>query len=349
MTSPAATSPSPGEGPSTTALGGRTSLLLLLLLGAIWGSAYPVIRYGIVFGATPIVFAAVRYAFSALAFAAIAAARRLPRPSARALGLSAALGLPIVGIYGLLLYVGEQTTSGGLAAILIGVTPLLTTVFALPVLRDETLSVRGYVGLAAGFVGVIVLVAPPPGVTLASSFWGPVAVLGAAASFAVGSVALRVRRPEGETVWGISVQFAVATVFLLAVLPLLEPRSSLPSTPGVLGALAFLVLLPSVVGYSLYFYLHHHVGPGQANVVAYVNPAAALAIGTWLFAEPFVWWELVGFGLVLVGLTLVTQYGRRPRSRTEPSGAARPSLRDDSSAGSAPSRAGAERSKQEGG
>ncbi len=292
----------------------RRSFLLLLLLGLIWGSAYPVIRYGIVVGATPIVFAAVRYALSAAAFAAIAAATRLPRPSARALGLSAVLGLPIVGVYGLLLYVGEQSTSGGLAAILIGVTPILTTVLAIPVLRSETLNGLGFAGLVAGFVGVVVLVAPASGTALASSIWGPVAVLGASASFAVGSVALRVYRPEGETEWGIAVQFAVATVFLFAVEPLFEPRSALPLNDGVVFSLAYLVLLPSVAGYSLYFYLHHHVGPGQANVVAYVNPAAALTIGTLLFAEPFAWWELGGFALVLVGLTLVTQFGRRGRS-----------------------------------
>ena len=296
----------------------RRNLLLLVVLGLIWGSAYPVIRYGIVVGATPIAFAASRYALSAVGFAVIAAATRLPRPGARALALSALLGLPIVGVYGLLLYVGEQTTSGNLAAILIGITPLLTTLFALPVLRSESLNRLGYAGLAAGFVGVLVLVAPPSGVPLASSFWGPLLVVGASASFAVGSVLLRMRRPEGETLWGVSVQFGVATVFLTAVIPLLEPHSALPLTGGVFLALGYLVLLPSIAGYTLYFYLHHHVGPGQANVVAYVNPAAALTIGTLLFGEPFAWWELAGFALVLVGLTLVTQFGRRPAPAAVP-------------------------------
>ena len=292
----------------------RRSLLLLAVLGLIWGSAYPVIRYGIVVGASPIAFAASRYALSALAIATVALATRIPRPSARALGLSAVLGLPIVGVYGLLLYVGEQTTSGGLAAILIGITPILTTLFALPVLPGESLNRLGYAGLVAGFVGVLVLVVPPPGVTLASSVWGPVAVLGASASFAAGSVLLRVRRPEGETLWGVSVQFAVATGFLVGVIPIFEPHSTLPASPGVLLALVYLVLLPSLAGYALYFYLHHQVGPGQANVVAYVNPVTALAIGTLLFGEPFQWWELAGFALVVLGLTLVTQLGRRGKA-----------------------------------
>ncbi|MGP8072523.1 MAG: DMT family transporter [Thermoplasmata archaeon] len=287
------------------------TLLLLVVLGLIWGSAYPVIRYGIVDGTTPLTYAAVRYAFSSVAIAAVAAASGVPRPTARSLGLSALLGLPIVGVYGLLLYVGEATTSGNLSAILIAVAPLLTALFALGILPGERLHRLGYVGLIVGFVGVAVLVAPPPGVVLASSFWGPLEVVGAAASFAIGSVILRRQRPQGETLWGVSVQFAMATVLLAALLPVLEPHPALALTTGVLLAVAYLVIGPSLVGYTLYFYLHHHVGPGRANVVAYVNPVAALSIGTLVFMEPFQWWELAGFGLIVVGLTLVT-YLRPP-------------------------------------
>ncbi len=298
------------EPPASSPSSPRRTLLLLITLGLIWGSAYPVIRFGIVSGATPLTFAAARYGVSAVAIAALAAATAVTRPSGRSLALSAALGIPIVGLYGLFLYLGEATTSGGLAAILIGVTPLLTALFALPVLPGESLHRIGYVGLIVGFVGVTILVAPPPGIRLASSVWGPVEVLIASASFAVGSVLLRKYRPEGETLWGVAVQFAVATALIAAVLPLLEPQPRLPLTGDVLASLAYLVALPSVTGYALYFYLHHQVGPGRANVVAYVNPIAALSIGTFLFAEPFEWWELLGFAIVLVGLTLLTRYGR---------------------------------------
>ena len=292
----------------------RRNLALLVLVGLIWGSAYPVIRFGILAGATPIAFAAARYAIAAVAIAGLAAALNVPRPRIRALGLSALIGLPIVGVYGLLLYVGEQTTSGGLAAVLVCVAPLLTALFALPVLPGESLRRAGYLGLAVGFVGVFVLVFPPPGVTLASNLWGPLAVVGAAASFAVGSVFLRANRPEGETLWGVSVQFTVATGFLLVALPLIEPHSSLPLSHDVLLSLAYLVLLPSVAGYALYFALHHRVGPSRANVVAYVNPVAALAIGTLLFGESFQWWEVAGFALVVVGLTLVTGIGQKKKA-----------------------------------
>jgi len=302
----------------------RRVLLLLVLVGLIWGSAYPVIRYGIVAGATPIAFAAARYGITAVAIAAIAAATGIRRPNAQALAVSALLGIPIVGAYGLFLYVGEATTSGGLASILIGATPLLTALIALPVLPHEAPQRLGYVGLVVGFVGVAVLVAPPPGITLATSVWGPVLVLAAAVSFAVGSVALRRQRPEGETLWGLSVQFAVATVFLAAVLPVLEPRSALPLSEPVVLSLAYLVAVPSIAGYTLYFYLHHHIGPGRANVVAYVNPVAALSIGTLLFAEPFHWWELAGFALIVVGLTVLTRSRRAPPpALSEASGTAR--------------------------
>jgi probable blue pigment (indigoidine) exporter len=291
----------------------RRNILLLVVLGLVWGSAYPVIRYGIVSGATPITFAAARYALTVVSIAAVAAVSRIPRPNARAMLLSAVIGLPIVGVYGLLLYVGEQTTSGSLSAILIAVAPFLTTLFALSLLPGESVTRIGVIGLAAGFIGVIVLVAPPPGVQLATTIWGPVAVVGAAASFALGSVLLRKWRPEGETLWGVAVQFAVATAFLTATVPVLEPHPSLPLTGPVLLSLAYLLVVPSTIGYVLYFYLHHRIGPGQTNVVAYINPIAALSIGVLLFAEPFEWWELAGFALILLGLTLLTRYGRPRR------------------------------------
>jgi probable blue pigment (indigoidine) exporter len=288
----------------------RRNLVLLVVLGLVWGSAYPVIRFGLLDGWTPLTFAAARYAFSAVAIALLAVVTRVGRPTARGLALSALIGIPIVAFYGAFLYVGEQTTSGSLAAILIAVTPLLTALFALPVLPGESLGRAGFLGLAVGFLGVVVLVFPPPGVTLAGSLWGPVAVFAAALSVAAGSVALRRMKPEGETLWGVSVQFAVATLVLTALLPVAEPHPALVWNSGGILALAYLIVLPSLVGYTLYFYLHHQVGPARANVVAYVNPLAAVSIGILLFAEPFQPWELVGFALVIVGLTILTRFGR---------------------------------------
>jgi len=289
----------------TTPAEERRNLLLLVTVGLIWGSAYPVIRFGLEAGATPIAFAATRYALSAVAIATLAAVSGVPRPPWRALRLSAVLGIPIVGVYGLLLYVGEQSTSGGLAAILIAVAPLLTVLFALPVLPGERLRPVALLGVVVGFLGVFVLVFPPAGITLATSIWGPLAVIGAAVSFSLGTVFLRATRPEGETLWGVSVQMAVATAFLAVLLPVLEPHSAVPLSSSVLESLAYLVLFPSLAGYALYFSLHHRVGPGRANVVAYVNPVAALIVGGVVFAEPFSWWELIGFALVVVGLALV--------------------------------------------
>ena len=308
---PPGTPPSGNERPVGTA----RAYALLVLLGALWGSAFPVIRYGILAGASPIWFAGVRYGLAALVLAGLAFAARAPRPDPRSLGFSALAGLPIVGIYALLLYTGEVTTSGGLAAILVAVTPLATVPFALQLLPGESFGRLGYVGLAAGFAGVLVLVAPPPGEQLATSVWGPLAVLGASVSFAAGTVLLRARRPQGETIWGLSAQFGAAAVFLVAATLLLEPRPALPATPGVELALVYLIFVPAVIGNSLYFYLHHHVGPGQANVVAYVNPVAALAIGTLVLGEPFSWWELVGLGFIVVGLTLLAKSRRSPAAK----------------------------------
>ena len=83
-------------------------VLLLGTLGILWGSAYIFIREGIVFGASPLAFAAVRYGLSAAAFAALAAGRCELVPVRGAVLVSAAVGgTLIIGAYGGLLYWGE--------------------------------------------------------------------------------------------------------------------------------------------------------------------------------------------------------------------------------------------------
>lgn len=288
---------------------------LLVLLGVLWGSAYIFIKEGIDFGASPLLFASVRYALAAAAFAAIALARRESFPSARALATSAAVGgVLFIGLYGGFLYWGEQYTTGGYAAVLSATGPILTVVVAFFVLPSERFGSLSLVGLAVGFVGVVVLVGPELEAGVGASWQGPVFIIAAFLAAAFGTVLLRRFGGGRQNLWQIGSQFAVGGL-LLAVAALVLPfPETLPATPGVWGALAALVLFSSVIGYFIYFTLHHRVGPVRANLVAYVIPLAALGIGTGLFAEPITAWEIAGFLIVVGGLTLILLGASRPRT-----------------------------------
>ncbi len=275
-------------------------------MGIVWGSAYVFIREGIVFGASPLLFAAVRYLLSAAAFAALAAARREAVPPRREAVVSAGLGgILIIGMYGGLLYWGEQYTTGGYAAVLAATAPIITVVVAYSLLPSERLGPLALGGLALGFVGAVVLVAPALFGSSIGTWPGPAFVLGAYLSTAVGTVLLRRMASGRQGLWQIALQFVVAGALLIAAGAVLPYPERLPSVAAVWYSLVALVLLSSVIGYFGYFALHHRVGPVRANIVAYLVPLAGVGIGSGFFAEPITLWEVVGFLIVIGGVTLI--------------------------------------------
>lgn len=294
---------------------GRMDALLLLGLSVLWGSAYVAIREGIVAGASPFAFAGARYAMVAAVLVLIAALRREPWPSRRSGLLSALVGGPlIIGVYGMLLYWGEQFTTGGYASVLSGTGPILTIVFAYSLLPAERLSRLAILGVSVGFVGILVLVLPSLLAGIGGSWMGPAAILGAFVSFPLGSVLLR-RFGEGrEGTWQLSSQFGVGAGILgLAVLVTPGPER-LPLTAAVWGPLLVLVVFSSLLGYVVYFRLHHSIGPNRANLVAYLLPLVGVGLGTGLFGEPVTVWEVGGFLLIVTGLSLVFATVNRARS-----------------------------------
>ncbi len=280
-------------------------VVLLVVLGIIWGSAYVFIREGIVLGASPFFFAAVRYVLSAIGFALLAVLLRERLPSRRALAISAGVGgIFVVGLYGGFLYWGEQYTTGAYASMLSTTAPILTVVVAFFFLPDERLSARSLLGLAVGFGGVGVLLYPQllsgPG-----GWAGPVVIIGAFLSAAVGAVLLRRYGLGRQGLYQIGAQFAVAGAMLGVASFALPGSDSFPNTAGVWESLAALVLLSSLCGYFIYFLLLHRVGPVRANAVTYLIPLSGIGLGAGFFGEAITPVAIVGFVIVLVGVTFV--------------------------------------------
>ncbi len=279
---------------------------LLGALGVLWGSAYIFIREGIVAGASPLLFASVRYVLSAAAFAGLALARREAFPGRRAVLVSAAVGGTLfIGLYGGLLYWGEQYTTGGYAAVLSSTAPILTVAVAYFLLPAERFGSLSLTGLLIGFVGVVVLVAPEITGSPVGSGWGPVFIVSAFLSTAIGTVLLRRIGGGRQGLWQIGVQFGVGGLILAVAAAVLPFPEALPDVVGVWAMLAALIVFSSVLGYFTYFTLHYRVGPVRANVVAYLLPLVAIGIGSGFFGEPVTAFEILGFLIVIAGVTLI--------------------------------------------
>ncbi len=323
--------PAPGSHPSDR---GSSVLLLVVLLGILWGTAFPVIRAGLVAGAPPLYFAAARYVLTALALVFLAVVARSDRPRLGDLVPTALFGgLFMIGLYGGLLYLGEESTSGGLAAVLTASAPLASAVFGYRLLPGERFGRWGLSGLLVGFVGVGILVLPQLALPSATGFVGPALVVAAVLAFALGSVLLRHTSRVTPGLWTLALQFAVAGGFVGALGLLTREPMGLGSGGAVLPALGFLVVFPGILGYSLYFHLHHTAGPARANIVGYVNPVTGLLVGLLIFGEVVTGVEVGGLVLIATGLFLLQRDRLRgPASRTPtPSD---PSATTDASGGS---------------
>lgn len=296
---------------------GGSEYALLLFLGAIWGSAFPVIRIGLLAGASPLIYAGVRCAVGALGLALLGALLRQRVPDRKALVLSATIGGTLtMGGYFAFLYIGEEVVPGGLASILVATNPLWSALFMLLLVPTDRLGTWGAAGILAGFAGVSLIFLPE---VLGGSQvgWGALAEVAVApALFALGTVLFRKFQASQQGLWGISTQLAAGGAVLLVASPLIGEPTALPLTAGVWAPFAFLVLVPTCVGYVVYFHLHHRLGPTQANLVSFVSPISGLLVGLAALREVPTSLDLAGFALVAVGLFLVG----RPKDRGTPKG-----------------------------
>lgn len=312
MTEPSPSPPAAGAPSSPAASSDRTTIALVVVLGILWGSAFPVIHAGIDAGAPPLYFASVRYLLTAAALAPIALARRSPMPTRSEIGPPLLLGgVLMIGLYGALLYLGEQTTSGGVAAILTASVPLVSAVLAYRLLPAERFGRWGTIGLVVGFGGVAVLVLPQLGGSTSSGFVGPLLVVGAVVSFAIGSVILRRTSHVAPGLWLLTFQFAVAGALVGVFGAVSGEPTDLGALATVLPALAFLVIFTGILGYSLYFRIHHTAGPTRANLVGYVNPVTGVVVGLVVFGEAVSAVEIGGLALIAGGLYLLGRDRRR--------------------------------------
>jgi drug/metabolite transporter (DMT)-like permease len=81
---------------------------------------------------------------------------------------------------------------------------------------------------------------------------------------------------------------------------------------GTLGALAYLVVAGSLVGYTAYGWLIRNVSTTLLSTHAYVNPVVAVALGAALLGEPLTGTTLVAGGLVVLSVVLIVA---RPKRR----------------------------------
>lgn len=288
-----------GQVPVRFADGRMLVPLSLLALYVIWGSTYLAIRYALA-SYPPFLLAGMRFLIAGGLLFGVLRMRGIAAPSARQWRNAAITGVLLLGFGNGLVCFAEQRVSSGIAAVAVASMPLFAALFS--GMYREWPTGRECIGLAIGFIGVIVL---NLGNGLSASRLGAIALLTAAMCWAFGSVwSKRQDMPSGPM--NTAAQMLCGSVALILVA--FGTGERLPSQPTLHATLAlgYLIVFGSLIAFSAYLYVLKHVRPALATSYAYVNPPVAVLFGVLLAGEQVGPYDLAGMAVILLGVLAIT-------------------------------------------
>lgn len=286
---------------------------ILILLGTIWGTSYLFIKLGVA-EIPPVTFAAGRVVIAGLVLlvAVLARRERIPPFSPRGWWHFLALGVLNCVIPYTLISWGETEVSSGLAAILVGAMPIFTVLIAHFTTHDEKITRLKLVGIFLGFVGVVVIFSPELAGGIRLTFWGMIAIVAAALSYAGATVVAH--RFVGDTPRTVvsTLQMLSAAVILVPVALVVDRPFGLTPSFSAWGSLLALSLVGTSFAYILYYWLIANTGPTRASLVTYISPAAGLALGAFVLKENIAPTAIGGLLLIIAGIALVNRVAETP-------------------------------------
>lgn len=282
------------------------SLLRLLLLSAIWGGSFLLIRVGApALGPVPLMEA--RVLLAAIFLAAVALLLRRPLAWRAYWRHYLFVGLFNSALPFLLFGYAALTLSAAMLSILNATSPLWGALIA-AVWQRAPLGGRTLAGLALGIAGVSLLVGfdrvallPGAGLAIAAS-------LAAALCYAVASNYTKAAKAVEPFANAHGSMWAASLLIVPALLAF--PPSAAP-TMGIVAVVAALGVVCSGVAYLLYFRLIDDIGAAPALTVTFLIPLFGTAFG-WLFLDEAVGLHtLAGGAVVIAGTALVTGFSPR--------------------------------------
>jgi drug/metabolite transporter (DMT)-like permease len=206
---------------------------------------------------------------------------------------------------------GQTYIESGLASVLNATTPLFGVVVAGLLLADERATALKLVGVAIGFVGVVMMIGMPSlDITKQVSILAQIAILVAALSYALASVFGRRFKAMGLNpiiiaagqVTGSTLILAPIAIYVDGPLDLFGPAA--PSL-AVWASILTLAVFSTALAYVLYFKILASSGATNILLVTLLVPISAILLGLMFLNESLEWIHFAGMALIAVGLSAI--------------------------------------------
>jgi drug/metabolite transporter (DMT)-like permease len=280
--------------------------IVWLILCGIWGSTWLFIKLGLE-DLPPLSFAGIRFVFASLILTLLILARgvRWPRKGSEWL-LIAVVGLLQFSLnYGLVFW-GEQRISSGLAAVLQSTFPAFGLVIAHFYIPEERLTAKKVFGVLLGFAGVAVIFSDQLTFAGKGALLGSMALVLSAFFGSYGNVLVKAYGTQIDP-------FVLAAGQMLCGFPPLVALGF--ATEGnpfrfhwtwmAVLALAYLVVVGSVIAFTLFYWLVQHMDVTNTMLIALVTPVVAVVLGMMVLNEKFNWRLLAGAACIISGIAFI--------------------------------------------
>ncbi|MBC7568598.1 MAG: EamA family transporter [Spirosoma sp.] len=283
----------------------------LLSVYFLWGSTYLFIHF-MTERMPPLYMASMRYIIAGALLYGYARLTGTPRATRLEWRSAAIVGVLLLTVANGCLTVALQYIPTGVAALLGGLLPVFLLTLNWVSFAKKRPSNLALIGLVVGLAGIYFLIKPDKMQTengLHNNLIGAGLVTFGNFAWAIGTLlAPRVTLPKVGTM-STGIQMLVGGLVLLVISLFTEPVtpwSILDAPPKAIGAMTYLVIFGSIIGFSSYAWLARNAPPQLLATYAFVNPVVAMMLGVMFAGEVFSSQSLIGALVALAGVVLIT-------------------------------------------
>lgn len=284
-------------------------IMLSLLVMALWGSLFPMIKigyiaFGIDSGSIPdiLMFASIRFVLSGIIVCLFSGLRKekLEKPAGKSILIICVLGLFSIVLHYAFTYIGLSITDSSKTALIKQLAALIYVCFAFLFFKNEKFSVVKIIGGIIGFCGIIAINYKPGGISFSV---GDILIICASICTVVANIISKKATEGNSPFWITGISQLVGGLILL-VAALIMGAKPLGFTINSTAVFTY-ICTASIISYTLWYYILKNNSLSKMFIIKFAEPLFACVFGATLLGEDiFKIQYLLSFILISIGITL---------------------------------------------
>jgi len=202
---------------------------------------------------------------------------------------------------------GQEYVSAGIGSVMVTITPLLTFIILVFMLREERFHITGLIGLLIGVAGIVLVIGVENIIHGGATLKGVLLIGGGFVFFAINGVIVGKWAKGIDPVITSTYYLLLAGIILTVLAFIFENPTQVPWTvDNYLEELALGVIC-TASGYFGYYYLIHKAGAFFSSMIFYFIPVFGILAGFLLLKEHVAISQIIGVATIIVGVYLINR------------------------------------------